>query len=60
MTEPYPVDHSMNFTIPGTGQNMTMHVYYPDVPTSVVVMLVYVVATMAIAMVMFRRKELLG
>ncbi|HVO77460.1 MAG TPA: ABC transporter permease [Methanomassiliicoccales archaeon] len=55
MQTPYPHDVVMH-----VGANLTVPVYAPDVPTSIGVMLVYVVVTLAAALVTFRRKELLG
>ncbi|MDD1770086.1 MAG: ABC transporter permease [Methanomassiliicoccales archaeon] len=59
MQTPYPHDYVQNMTIPG-GQNLTLHVYAPDVPTSIAVMLVYAGITLVVALILFRRKELLG
>jgi len=55
MQTPYPVD-----SVQHVAKNFTLNVYVPNVPTSIVVMLLYLVVTMAMALFIFRRKELLG
>ena len=55
MQTPYPVDSEQH-----VAKNFTLNVYVPNVPTSIVVMLLYLVVTMAMALFIFRRKELLG
>jgi ABC-2 type transport system permease protein len=59
MQTPYPADGNQTFSI-GNGQNLTMYTWYPNVATSVVVMLGYALAFGALTLVLFKRKEMVG
>jgi len=59
LVSPYPHDYSQSFPITPT-QNMTIWNYFPDVGISIVVMLVYAGISLAIALVVFQRREMLG
>lgn len=59
MQTPYPADSVI--TIPtGTGQNFTLYTYVPHVDTAIIVMSAYMLVTSALALVAFRRKEMVG
>jgi hypothetical protein len=55
---PYPTD----VVVPGHTpiQNLTKYHFFPDVPTSIGVMLGYTVVTLGAALIVFKRRELLG
>ena len=55
LMDPYPVDVKTDF-----GQGMSFYTYYPDPAIAPFVMLAYAVAAMVLAMVLFKRKQLVG
>jgi|GEM_PF-144077 len=55
LQHPYPVDTSQS--VPGLG---TVGVFYPSPETAAIVMAVWAIVAIALSLVMFRRKELLG
>jgi len=59
MQTPYPIDGNLTFNI-GAGQNLTMYTLYPNVTTSVIVMLGYGAVLGALAFVLFKRREMVG
>jgi len=59
LTDPYPHDFPQTFPI-AAGQNLTVWNYFPNVGIAIVVMLVYAGISLAIAMVAFQRREMLG
>jgi ABC-2 type transport system permease protein len=59
MQTPYPSDGNQTFSI-GNGQNLTMYTWYPNVASSVVVMLGYALVFGALTMVLFKRREMVG
>ncbi|HTY46484.1 MAG TPA: ABC transporter permease [Methanomassiliicoccales archaeon] len=58
LNTPYPVD-SMSHLRFG-GQNLTVYNWVPDVSTGVVVMIIYSVVTIALALFLFKRREMVG
>ncbi len=56
-TDPYPVDAIQTIDI-GTGQTMTLYAFYPDVWTSIAVMVAYTVVALVLAYLLFRRREM--
>lgn len=56
-TEPYPQDDVYSFNVPGGG-SMVFYSFYPDVAISIVVMIVYAIAALVIAYLLFHRREM--
>jgi ABC-2 type transport system permease protein len=59
MQNPYPVDSVGNITT-GGGGSFQIHQFYPDVGLSVVVELIWLVATAVLGFVAFKRREMVS
>lgn len=59
METPYPVDTVLT-TPAGMGQNITIYQFVPHVDTAIIVMSAYMLVSTAIALLAFRRKEMVG
>jgi ABC-type transport system involved in multi-copper enzyme maturation permease subunit len=59
MSSPYPVDQIVNLSM-GGGQTFTMHQYYPDVGLAVLVEIIWLVVTVTIGFVAFKRREMVS
>ncbi|MBI0584621.1 MAG: ABC transporter permease subunit [Methanomassiliicoccus sp.] len=57
MADPYPVDSTLSFEI-APGQAFTTYLFYPEIGLSIAVMAVYAVASIVLAYVFFRRREM--
>ncbi len=57
LNTPYPVDSVVRYDLPG-GQVFEMYLYYPNVATAFLVMLLYAVGAIAIALWRFSKREM--
>jgi ABC-2 type transport system permease protein len=57
MMDPYPVDSVQTLDL-GQGMGYTLYNYYPEIYLSIAVMAIYAVASIVLAYVFFRRREM--
>jgi ABC-type transport system involved in multi-copper enzyme maturation permease subunit len=57
MSNPYPVDSVQTLDM-GQGMGYTIYNYYPEIYLSIAVMIAYIVASIILAYVFFRRREM--
>ncbi|MDW5561675.1 MAG: ABC transporter permease [Methanomassiliicoccus sp.] len=57
MSDPYPVDTISSIPV-GDGTTFSMHVFYPEIYLSIAVMVVYAAASIGLAYLFFRRREM--